>query len=416
MKKNITINLAGQLFAIDEDAYELLLNYTETLRRYYRRQEEGEEVVDDIEARIAELFAELLAQGNNAINIEHVQNIIQRIGRIEDITEGESSNSHASTDSFQSAAAGAADALGNAAQNAVDSARGAWNKVRSGKRFYRDAENKMVAGVLAGCSKYFGGDVVIWRVAFLLLLCLPITFFGDGFSLSGFIFWGYVVLAFITPATSTPEDVLKMRGEEVNPQNLAEEVTRQNAYNNANEARAQRRQTMNMIFAVLLILFSVWMWLGLLGVICGGGVLGFMPEFIRHEMFGGQISVQGYDADKVVFSILYILIAVGVCLFVMAYTALHTGLAILGKVKAMGLKERLVWLLVWALSVVGITIAGVNCASTVSQVEAKHADESVEVIDKTQPAPADSTATTANPDSAAATQPSDSNVVATPFQ
>lgn len=415
MKKNITINLAGQLFAIDEDAYELLLNYTETLRRYYRRQPEGEEVVDDIEARIAELFGELMAQGCNAITIEHVQNIIQRIGKLEDLTssyyeEGNGNYSHTETDNPERpdhiGAQGAAKAAGEAV-------RGAWNKMRSGKRFYRDMENKMLGGVLAGCSKYFGGDVVIWRILFLCLMFGPLPYIG---ACTGTLVLIYIIMTIIAPSTSTPEDVLKMRGEEVNPQNLAEEVARQNAYSTANDARAQRRQTMNMIFAVLLILFSVWMWLGLLGVICGGGVLGFMPEFIRHEMYDGQINVEAFDADQVVFSILFILLAVAVCLFVMAYTSLHTGLSILGKVKAMGLKERLVWLLVWALSVVGITIAGVNCASTVSQVEAKYADESVEVIDKTQAAPADSTATTANPDSAAAAQPSDSNAVATPFQ
>lgn len=418
MKKNITINLAGQLFAIDEDAYQLLLNYTETLRRYYRRHEEGEEVVDDIESRIAELFGELQAKGINAITIEHVQNVIQRIGSLEDITDGANTDSQSRNraENLNDAAAGAAEALHNAADNAAESVRGAWNKVRGGKRFYRDMENKFLCGVLAGCSKYFGGDVVIWRVVFIILLFLPATFFGDGLGLSGFFFWGYIILAIIAPATTTPEDVLKMRGEEVNPQNLAEEVARQNAYNTANEARAQRRQTMNMIFAVLLILFSVWMWLGLLGVICGGGVLGFMPEFFRHEMYDGQINVQGCDADKVIYSILYILLAVAVCLFVMAYASMHTGLAILGKVKAMGLKERLVWLLVWALSIVGITVAGVNCASTIQKVEDKYGDNDTEIVKNSKAAPADSTKTATPADSAATAQDADTTAVATPFQ
>lgn len=403
MKKNININLAGQLFAIDEDAYGLLLNYTESLRRYYRRQAEGEEVVDDIEARIAELFSELNAQGFHAITIEHVQDIIQRIGRLEDITDGGDSTEHGAHaeggNSDHLGAAGAAQAMG-------EGVRGAWNKVRSGKRFYRDSENKMLAGVLAGFSRYFGGDVVIWRVIFLLLLFAPIPFFSNFFNgLSGFCFWGYVILAIIAPSASTPEERLKMRGETVNPQNLADEVNRESTASTSNEARAQRRHTISVICAILLILFSVWMWLGLLGVICGSGVLGFMPEFIRHEMYGGQFDVQGYDADKVIFSILYILLAVAVCLFVMAYTSLHAGLALLDKVKSMGLKERIVWLLVWALSIVGITIAGVNCASTISKVEDKYADAEPEVVDV---APADSITTVAPIDSTSTDQPTDS--------
>lgn len=385
MKKNITINLAGQLFAIDEDAYDLLLNYTETLRRYYRRQPEGEEVVDDIEARIAELMGELISQGFNAITIEHVQNIIQRIGRLEDITEGETSNNGSRTTDTDtdrpSATAGSAQAMG-------DGVRGAWNKVRSGKRFYRDMENKMLGGVLAGCSKYFGGDVVIWRIAFLCLMLLPLPFVGE---CTGTLILIYIIMAIIAPSASTPEERLKMRGEEVNPQNLAEEVNRESAAMSANEARAQRRQTMNTIFAVVLFLVSAWLWIGLLGVICGSGVLGFMPDFIHHEMYGGQLDVQSFDADNVIFSILYILLCVAACLFIMAYTSLHTGLTLLGKVKAMGLKERIAWLIAWALSVVGITIAGVNCAATIQAVEAKYSNyDDTEIV--ASPALADSLA------------------------
>lgn len=359
MKKNININLAGHLFAIDEDAYSLLLNYTESLRRYYRRQAEGEEVVDDIEARIAELFNELKAQGFNAITIEHVQDIIQRIGRIEDITG-------ASSDDATADAAYRMNGAERAAQNAGEAVRGAWNKMRSGKRFYRDTENKMLAGVLAGCSRYFGGDVVIWRAVFLLLMFFPIPFFHSTLSsISGFFFWGYVILAIVAPSASTPEERLKMRGEEVNPQNLATEVNRENAASTANEARAQRRHTITIICAVLLILFSVWMWLGFLGVLCGSGVIIFIPEFIRNSMFASVSGDQLLAANSVVWSIFYILVAVLVCLFVMAYCSLHTGLNLLDKVKAMSLKERLAWLFVWCVSVICITIAGVNCASKI---------------------------------------------------
>ena len=81
MKKNITINLCGRLFAIDEDAYELLSTYEQSLRNYFRQREGGEEIAEDIEARIAELFDELKQNGTEAITIEHVREIIHRIGR-----------------------------------------------------------------------------------------------------------------------------------------------------------------------------------------------------------------------------------------------------------------------------------------------------------------------------------------------
>lgn len=370
MKKNITINLAGQLFAIDEDAYGLLLNYTESLRRYYRRQAEGEEVVDDIEARIAELFSELNAQGYNAITIEHVQNIIQRIGRLEDITDGGDSTEHGAHaeggNSDHLGAAGAAQAMG-------EGVRGAWNKVRSGKRFYRDSENKMLAGVLSGLSRYFGGDVVIWRVAYLLLLIMPVPFFRDWFiGFSGFLFWGYVILAIIAPSASTPEERLKMRGEDVNPQNLASEVNRTNSASNYNEAAAQRRHAITTIFAVLLIIFSVWTWLGCLGVLCGGGAVLIAPEFIKSDIFSEVRHAPLEASYTIAHSIFYILAAVEVCLFVLAYCSMHTGLSLLDKVKAMSLKERLVWLAVWAASVVAIVMTSINFAQKIDDFEHKY--------------------------------------------
>ena len=78
MKKNITINLCGRLFQIDEDAYEMLQEYIESLRSSFGKQEGCDEIVNDIEARIAELFAELNQQGIEAITIDHVKDIYRK--------------------------------------------------------------------------------------------------------------------------------------------------------------------------------------------------------------------------------------------------------------------------------------------------------------------------------------------------
>ena len=112
MKKNITINLCGRLFQIDEDAYELLQHYIESLRHSFGKSEGGDEIVDDIEARIAELFTELREQGNEAITIDHVKAIISRIGEPEQLTENEESDKSDKAhkfDSFNSAAQGVYD-------------------------------------------------------------------------------------------------------------------------------------------------------------------------------------------------------------------------------------------------------------------------------------------------------------------
>lgn len=381
MKKNITINLAGQLFAIDEDAYSLLLDYTETLRRYYRRQSEGEEVVDDIEVRIAELFSELKDHGYNAITIEHVQTIIERIGKLEDLTGSTAENvdNKAQADDTPHAAA-------QPTQPAASENRGP-------KRFYRDTENKMLAGVLSGLSRYFGGDVVIWRAVFLILTFAPLPFIGSLQGITGAFPLIYLIIAIIAPAASTPEERLKMRGEDVNPQNLASEVNRSNSASSYNEAAAQRRHAITTICAVLLIIFSVWMWLGCLGVLCGGCAVLVAPEFISIDVFSEGRNAPLEATYTIAYGIFYILAAVEVCLFVLAYCSMHTGLSLLDKVKAMSLKERLVWLAVWVVSVVAIVMTSINFAQKASDFEhnypcswEKQTDEQTVVEDSTDDA------------------------------
>ena len=89
MKKNITINMFGSLYAIDEDAYALLKSYLENMRRYFSKQEGGDENADDVEHRVAQLMEELKQSGKEAGDIDDVQNIIHRIGDPEQMDSGE---------------------------------------------------------------------------------------------------------------------------------------------------------------------------------------------------------------------------------------------------------------------------------------------------------------------------------------
>ena len=80
MKRNITINFHGILYSIDEDAYQLLNNYIENIKRYFSKKEDGDEIANDIECRIRELLAEMKRSGTNVVTIENVQEIIKRVG------------------------------------------------------------------------------------------------------------------------------------------------------------------------------------------------------------------------------------------------------------------------------------------------------------------------------------------------
>lgn len=87
MKKTLTVNLGGTVFHIDEDAYRLLDNYLCNLKLHFRKQEGAEEIVNDIENRISELFAEKLAAGSQVITIADVEEVIARMGKPEDFGE-----------------------------------------------------------------------------------------------------------------------------------------------------------------------------------------------------------------------------------------------------------------------------------------------------------------------------------------
>ena len=231
MKKNITINLCGRLFAIDEDAYEMLATYEQSLRNYFRTREGGEEIAEDLEARIAELFDELKAQGVEAITIDHVREVIHRIGRPEEMEESPSPDP--SLDGAES-------------ENPSDSQQtplpneGEGEGGSSSKRLYRNPDDKKLMGVLSGFAAYFGGDVLWWRLGYAAIVLL--SFAGSSYNFLWFLphqylyfhiyFWGialiiaYVLLAVLMPVAETPEDRLRMKGKEVNPQNLAEEISR----------------------------------------------------------------------------------------------------------------------------------------------------------------------------------------------
>lgn len=84
MKKTLTVNLGGTVYHIDDDAYRLLDNYLANLKHYFRKQEGAEEIVNDIEIRIAELFAEKVSAGKQVITLADVEEIIARVGKPED--------------------------------------------------------------------------------------------------------------------------------------------------------------------------------------------------------------------------------------------------------------------------------------------------------------------------------------------
>src|SRR5690349_18600253 len=97
MKKIININFQGRVIPIEETAYEALKIYVESLRRYFRNEDGRDEIINDIESRIAELFSERLKRGSACITDDDVNAVIASIGRPEDFEEQDADTSSASS-------------------------------------------------------------------------------------------------------------------------------------------------------------------------------------------------------------------------------------------------------------------------------------------------------------------------------
>ncbi|MDR0796093.1 MAG: PspC domain-containing protein, partial [Tannerella sp.] len=141
MKKTLNVNLNGRVFTIDEDAYNLLDNYLNSLRSYFRKEEGASEIITDFEARIEELFREKTRLGYEVITLENVEEVIARVGKPADFEE----------------------------KDEQDEERAAASEPAKGKkRFYRNMDDKLIGGVCSGIAAYFGWNVVAIRILFII--------------------------------------------------------------------------------------------------------------------------------------------------------------------------------------------------------------------------------------------------------
>ncbi len=172
MKQVININFQGRVVPIETTAFEILKDYTDSLNRHFANEEGKEEIINDIESRIGELFQERLTKGATCISDDDINAIIKSIGRPEDFEP---------RDDEQPAAA-----LTNYQQQSGSSNTGH-------KRLYRNENDKVLGGVCSGLANYFNIDVVIARIIFVVLL-----FSGIGFLT-------YIIMWIAVPSKASAE-------------------------------------------------------------------------------------------------------------------------------------------------------------------------------------------------------------------
>jgi phage shock protein C len=196
MKKSIEINLGGRIFNIDDDAYELLNEYIESLRANFKDNEEGEEIVADIELRLGELCEERMHDGRaRIIDYAMVAEFTERMGRPDSIADVE--EKHADDKETPSPQ-----------DTPASDCREPWrDAMLLGRRLFRDTHNSLLGGVFSGLAAYSGINVWLLRVAAILLtlfvleIIVPIV---------------YLIAWLVLPYAKSVTDRMRMR--EIKPQ------------------------------------------------------------------------------------------------------------------------------------------------------------------------------------------------------
>lgn len=187
MNKTISINIAGFVFNIEEGAYEKLNHYLDAIKNNFKNEDDCNEIMEDIEARIAELFQEKLSDRKEVIVGADVEAIIVVMGKPEEyLSDEEQLHEEANTKN---------DSTHHTASS---------NNWNGRKRLYRNENEGVVGGVCSGLGYYVGIDPVLIRIAFVVMTLLG----GSGVLL-------YVILWVVMPNAKSTAEILEMKGESV---------------------------------------------------------------------------------------------------------------------------------------------------------------------------------------------------------
>lgn len=213
MKKVVNISVGGRSFSLDEDAYSRLSAYFDHFKERLDRdtQSAKEEVMADLENRIAELFDQATGGASyRVVNLDLVTRVVEQLGMPDGSKEPE-------TPFWRTTA--------EAEREEADPQNGGPDFTYSGgsgnakRRLFRDLDNKTIGGVCAGLAAFLNVDITVVRIVTLLTMLV----YGTGFLV-------YLVLWIVVPAAKTPADKCMMRGFEPTAENMARFSQRRNGY------------------------------------------------------------------------------------------------------------------------------------------------------------------------------------------
>jgi len=183
MKKNFSVNIGGRIFNIDDDAYECLNSYLLRLRNFFASDQGYDEIIADIEMRIAELLDQRKDQGQPIITLLHIEEVIANMGEPDQLSGTETEKP----------------------KNIPG--------VKTRGKLFRDPDNRQIGGVAAGIAAWFGIDPVWVRLIFAAFT----LFYAVGIIV-------YAVLWLILPVAQTTSEKLEMQRQSININTLRNEL------------------------------------------------------------------------------------------------------------------------------------------------------------------------------------------------
>ena len=333
MKRTFTINIGGTVFHIDEDAYEKLNNYLQRLSKHFGTGEDGQEIIRDIESRLAELFNEIiLRQGSKVISIPCVDEIIGRMGMPEEFEDDD---------------------------------------IKSGikRKMYRDTDNKIFGGVCSGLGAWFNIDSNIIRIIFVILI----------FVSFGFAILAYIVLWIVVPGAKTTAQKLEMRGMDATISNIEKVVKEgvddlQKEYNKFKDSGAYQRGKKSIsgicekikklfgfffnIFRILLGIFFILMSTLFAVFIAVSLFLGdsFFPLIVQENFIPSEWSSFLMDSTSLTILVITAIVLIGIPTIMVFFTGAKMVFRFKSNSKAIFLSSLGLWIV--ALFIAGFTILG----------------------------------------------------------
>ena len=343
MNRTVNINLANILFHIDEKAFNKLQRYLEAIKRSFAGTAGSDEIIADIEARIAELFQDRLESERQVITLKEVDEVITIMGQPEDYMVDE--------DIFE------------------DTPPSARESRKRAKKLYRDLESKYIGGVCSGLGYYFGIDALWIRLFFIFFAIF-----------TGFGFIAYILLWILVPEAATTSQKLDMKGEPINISNIertvkegiddvTERVKNVDYQKMGDKVKSGGQTFFDTLGDIIMFLFKViGKFIGILLIIIGAATL--IGLFIALFTVGilDIIHIPGIDFYDMVSTTgtpvwlvsLLAFFAIGIPFFFLLYLGLKI---LVNNLKSIGNVAKFSLLGLWLLSIIGLSVLGIKQAS-----------------------------------------------------